>query len=283
MTTIEGAIVNVQNDELRKLLEPEPTRAWSDAAKAFAGVELAGDQHQPRFVPLTDLITGVATENKAKEFVAVWRIVRLSWLWRVFMTREPPAFASRKAWKSFANASFSAADIRPDNETSRFRVSFAEFLGFKGVLSIERETYSFLKEETRGPVHEKITTDMVREAVRELADLNFYFDMFEVEYRRTYDTPYDIDQRMRRVMSSSFTNPIPVPRSDPGDRAAWLVAVRDFMRPWGGKKPLAFDVNPPDVPTLEDVIPFESAIAHVYCMNVTSVLRRRPVLPRYSC
>lgn len=229
------------------------------------------------------MITGVASEKKAKEFVAVWRVIRLPWLRRVFVEGRPPSFATRRAWKSLAAGTFSAGEIQPTSETSIARINFAEFLGFTRVLSIKRESYSFLKEEIPGPVDDKITIDMVREAVRELADLNFFYDMFEIEYRRTYDSPHEICDRMLPIVrNDNLTLPVPVPRSRLPDRAAWLTAVRDFMSPWSGSKPPSFNVQIPDPPTLGSVESLESAVAEVYCSNVTLILRRRPVLPRYQ-
>jgi len=243
---------------------------------------LGGNQHQPRFVPLIDVITGVASERKAKEFVAVWRIIRLPWLYHVFMEGRPPHFATRRAWKSFVAGTFSTSEIQPTNETSLARINFAEFLGLTKVLSIKRESYSFLKEEIPGPVDNMITIHMIREAVCELADLNFLYDMFEIEYRRTCDPLEQICARMSPIAgSSNLTVPVPVPRSRLPDRVAWLIAVRNFMLPWPGTKPTAFHTKIPDHPTLGDIVSLESAVAEVYCSNVTLVLRRRPVLPRY--
>lgn len=263
------------------MIEPQPSKAWVDAAREYATVPLGGDQNQPRFVPLIDVITGVASERKAKEFVAVWRIVRLPWLYGVFMARRPPDFATRRGWKSFAAGSFSTSEIQPNNETSIVRIEFAEFLGFRKVLALNRDRYAFLKEEAYGRVEEKITIDMVREAVCEIADLNFFYDIFEIEYKRTYDPPDDICKRMVGIMGNgNLLHPVRVPRSNLSDRAAWLTAVRDFMLPWEGTKPSDFHVTPPEHPTPKGLACFEFAVAKVYCSNVTYILRRRPVLPR---
>jgi len=246
-------------------------------------VPLHGDQHQPRFLPPIDLITGVANEQKAKEFVAVWRVVKHTWLWELNFHMAPPLFATRRAWKSFATGSFSTSEVQPNNEVSLARINFAEFLGFSKVLSLKRQDYAFLKEEVPGPVDKVVSLKMVRETVQELNDLNFFLDMFEVEYLRTYDPPRDIDERMRPVLQpGSLTHPLPIPRSNLADRAAWLVAARNFMQGWQGTSTSpAFKTNLPTPSTLAEVVQFESAIATVYCYNVTYVLRRRPSLPRY--
>lgn len=282
-TSVQRLADNIQNPDLHRSLVPPAVEAWVSAARKFAQVPLEGDQHQPRFFPPIDLITGVTTEERAKEFVAVWRIVKANWLMSVFSVRRPPEFATRKAWKSFIAGSFSTSQFKPGTETSIARINFAEFTRLGKVLSLRREDYAHLREETPGPVHDKITLDMVRQAVCELSDLNFFYDMFDIEYHRTYDPPDDICVRMRPFMSPfSMTVPVPIPRSRLPDRAAWLTAVRDFMDNWPGKKPLGFDINLPDPPTLAEIIPLESAVADFYCSNVTYLLRRRPVVPPYA-
>ena len=175
---------------------------------------LNGDQHQPQFVPPIDLITGVTTEQKAKEFVAVWRVVKHTWLWELSFHVSPPPFASRRAWKSFAAGSFSNSEVQPTNDTSISRINFAEFLGFSKVLSLDRENYAFLKEEVPGPVKKKISLEMVRETIHELNNLNFFLDMFEIEYLMTYDPPADIERRMRPMLFtlSPITDLSPQPR-----------------------------------------------------------------------
>ena len=278
----ETVTENVQNPQLQAQLEPRPIREWAEVAAKFANVPLLGDQHRPRFLPSIDLITGVTTMQKAREFVAVWRIVKLYWLSALVYQMAPPPFATRKAWKSFTAGSFSTSEIQPDRETSIARIDFAEFLGFKRVLSLKREDFAFLKDEVPGPVDKVISFDMVRETVRELLDLNFFFDMFEIEYRRTYDPPNYIHKRMHPVLQpGTLIHPAPIPRSDLSDRAKWLVAVRDFMQDWQGPKSSAFNAGLPSPATLNDVAGFETSIANLYCHNVTYILRRRPTVPRY--
>jgi len=125
---------------------------------------------------------------------------------------------------------------------------------------------------------------MVRDMVLELTDLNFFFDMFEVEYLRTYDSPEEIMDRMRPVVSP-FSLTIPttkIPRSQLTDRAEWLVRVHDFIRPWDGKRLKDFELELSADPTIGEVTALEKAVVDLYCSNVTYVLRRRPVLPRYE-
>lgn len=180
------------------------------------------------------------------------------------MTRKPPEFATRKAWKSFAIGVFSNAEIKPHNETSIARIRFAEFLCLKSVLSLPRENFVFLKGEEPGTIDEKVPVEMVRDTVRELADLNFFFDMFEVEYHRTYDPPMEIKDRMWPASSPlSLTVPQQIPRSKLTDRAEWLVRVRDFIRPWPGEKSADFELELAENPILDQVVALERAVAHV--------------------
>jgi len=135
-----------------------------------------------------------------------------------------------------------------------------------------------------GTIDDKVTTKMVRDTVKELTDLNFFFDMFEVEYLRTYDSPVEITDRMRPVVSP-FSLAVPaetIARSQLTDRAAWLARVRDFIRPWDGKRLKDFELKLSANPTIDEVTALEKAVADLYCSNVTYVLRRRPVLPRYE-
>ena len=279
----DNITVNVQNKRLQMLFEPQPVEVWVDVAATYASIPLEGSQHQPQFVLPIDLVTGVAAERKAKEFVAVWRLIRFQWLREVFETRTPPAFATRRAWKSFTAGVFSGAKIQLHNETSISRIRFAEFLRFKKIIALPRENFTFHKDDVPGSIDDKVTVEMVRDTVHELTDLNFFFDMFEVEYHRTYDSPAEIRDRMRSAISpSSLTFPQKIPRSQLADRARWLAQVRDFIKPWHGKKPREFDLNLPENPTLNEVTALKNAIAHVYCTNVTYTLCRRPVLPRYE-
>jgi len=275
---------NVQNRRVQELFEPPPTKAWVDVAAIYAKVPLEGSQHQPWFVPLIDLITGVASVARAKEFVAVWQLVRLYWLREVFSCRRPPEFATRRAWKSFTVGVFSGSVMQAKNEATITRICFTEFLSLRKIVSLPREDFTFVKGEVPGSIDKKVTTDMVRDTIRKLTDLNFFFDMFETEYLRIYDSPMEIIDRMQPAMSP-FNLTVPtdkIPRSRLTDRAAWLAWVRDFIWPWDGKKSKDFELKLSVDPRLDEVAAFEKAVAHVYCSNVTYTLRRRPVLPRYE-
>jgi hypothetical protein len=230
------------------------------------------------------LITGVATIAIAKDFVAMWRLVRTYWLCEVLMNRKPPEFATRKAWKTFVAGSFTGTPTNLKSENSRVRVKFAEFLHLPKAIAITRENFVFDKEDgVVGTIDEKVSVEMVRETVRELSDLGFFFDMFEVEYYRTYDSPPEILERLRPAMfPCSLTVPSPIPRSTLDERATWLCRVRDFIEPWQGKKPEGFFVQLSEPPTDHEVCVLEEAVADVYCSNVTYILRRRPVIPRYK-
>lgn len=209
-------------------------------------------------------------------------MVKHTWLWELNLRVSPPPFATRRAWKSFATGSFSTSEVQPNNATSIAQINFAEFLGFSKVLSLKRESYTSLKEEVPGPVDKIISLEMVQETVCELTNRNFFLDMFEIEYLRTYDPPGNIERRMWPILRpGSLTLPLPISHTNLANRATWLVAIRDFMQDWQGPKPSTSDANLPSLITPEDIIGFESAIANLYCHNVTYTLRRRPSLPQY--
>ena len=263
-------------------LEPRATDPWVCAAAKCASIPLDDAQHQPRFVPWVDLIARVTSLQEAKELVAVWKLIRHWWLREVFMHRKPPDFATQRAWMLFVISAFSDPAVKLNNERSMARIRFAEFMHIPKVISIARDQFVFSRGDIPGTIDEKVPTKMVRDTVCELADLGFFFDMFEVEYYRTYDPPAEIEERLRPVMfPSSFTYPQCIPRSTLVQRAAWLVKVRDFITPWQTKKPDGFFAPLSDPPTDREVRHFETAVAEVYCLNVTRVLRRHPVLPRY--
>ena len=239
-------------------------------------------QGQPRFVPLIDVITGAGDVDRAKEFVAVWRVVRLEWVKRVFVTRRPPSFATRDAWKLFASGTFSTLPVRPDDETSLVRIKFSEFLGLERVLTLPRESFCFENDNDPAPVDEKITTNMIRETIGELADLNFFFDALEIEQARTGDDPYDILDRMAPMTGDQpFISCPSIPRSLFLDRARWLVAVRDLVINWPMMKQTGSFARIRNPLTSSSVQELEFAVGEVYCAYVTFLLHRHPILPRY--
>jgi len=123
----------------------------------------------------------------------------------------PSLFKTWKVWKSFTTGSFSTLTVQPNNETSITQINFVEFLEFKMVLLLDRDSYAYLKEELLGPVDEKISLNIVQEAICELLNLNF-FDMFEVEYCRTYNPPQDIYKWMHPVLGTGMLYcPVPIP------------------------------------------------------------------------
>ena len=219
---------------------------------------------------------------KAKEFVAVWHLIRIPWLQQIHTTRKPPEFATRRAWKSFAVGVFSTSTVRPGDPTTIARIKFAEYLHFKNLVSIPKGRFHFLKDETPGTIDEKVPIQMIQDTIRELADINFFYDMFEVEHRRTFDGPAEIETRMASALSTfSLSLPAKIPQSTPAKHAAWLAGVRDFIRPWTRTPPQSFELQLGNPPTPPQVDALERAVAHVYCSTVTHVLRRRPVVPYY--
>lgn len=114
-------------------LEPAPTEAWVKTAVKYTAIPLDDAQREPWFVPPVDLITGVASLQKAKEFVAMWRLIRHAWLYEAFAHCMPPDFATRKAWKTFSTGSFSEPSPNLKSGTSIARVKFTEFMHLQNV------------------------------------------------------------------------------------------------------------------------------------------------------
>ena len=91
---------------LLEKLKPRATEPWVHVMDKYALTPLNSAQHQPRFVPQIDLITGVNSLTKAKEFVAVWKLIRVYWVHKALMCHKPPDFSTQRAWKSFAHGTF---------------------------------------------------------------------------------------------------------------------------------------------------------------------------------
>ena len=220
------------------LFEPQPVKVWVDIAATYTSIPLEGSQHQPQFVPPINLITSVVAEKKAKEFVAVWRLIWFQWLHEVFKTRMPPVFVTQRAWKLFTAGAFSSAKIQLHNETLISRICFAEFLRFKKIIALPRENFTFHKDDVPSSINNKVTVEMVCDTVHKLTNLNFFFNMFEAEYHQTYDSLAEIRDHMQSVISpSSLTFPQKIPQSQLTDRTRWLAQVHDFVKSWHGKKP----------------------------------------------
>jgi hypothetical protein len=123
---------------------------------------------------------------------------------------------------------------------------------------------------------------MIRETVCELADLNFFFDLLQIEHARTGDDPHDIRDRMAPVSAGQpFTSCPKIPRSSLFDQAMWLFALRNFVANWPLRKEFGFYVEVRYRPASWTIRTLESSVAEVYCLCVRALLYRSPVLPRY--
>jgi hypothetical protein len=270
----------VRNPQIDDSLEPRLSQTWANASIKYAHIP-AGDDDDPRFVPLVSIISGMPDATMAKKFVAVWRTVKHLWLKRVFDTRRPPEFATGRGWRSFAFGTFSTPGLEPD-ETSAVCIEFSKYLGLDCVLSLDRERYSE-PGQAPGSIDIKVSVEMIRETVSELADLNFFFDMFEVEHELGRGEPQEIFRRMAPVMRSNRLILVaPICRSSLDSRGAWLMDVYSIVENWpGSTKPDQYtNVRRP----FEDpsfVRALEATVADLYCYNVTHVLHRHPVVPRY--
>lgn len=235
--------------------------------------QISSREDEARFVPLVDIITGVVGIKRINDFVAVWRHVRLSWITNVLHLRRPPDFATRAGWESFASGTFLLPGEHHGEQVLTARENFCEFLEFNGLLTLNRDVYSLNTAGVQGPVDEVISTKVIHETIQELADLNFFFDLFEIEYRRTGDSLRDIVDRMQGITrSDGFLLPGEIPRSSADELEGWYIAIRDFMVPWPGEKPPTFFSN--------DLFSLERGVVSFYCSSVFRILRRQPVPPR---
>ena len=172
--------------------------------------------------------------------------------------------------------------VKLSNPTTVARVQFSEFLRFKWIDLLPEKDFYFLKGETPGTNNEKVTIQMVHDTVCKLANLNFFFDMFEVKYYWTYDAPYEVEDQIQPLMSpGTFLLPQEIPHSMLADHAKWLIQVQDFIWPWKGRKLDGFNPVLTDNPNPRKVASLEAAITHLYCSNVTYMLCHCPVLPHY--
>jgi hypothetical protein len=257
-------------------INPRPSQIWVDAWKRYANDVPTLAEDQPRFVPLVSIITE-ESRPVASGFVAVWRAVRGLWIERVFNTRKPPSFATRDGWRTFVLSVISAPGAESDEQFA-VRVNFSKYLGLDRVFSLDNGHGGAPGLSITG-----ITAEMVCETVSELADLNFFFDLFEVEHELDRLESDEIQRRMERVMrGGQLTSPVFIHRSSPNDRGLWLIALYEFMQDWPGAEAQQSHVNverPVEDPWV--IRSLESTVADLYCYNVTHALGRLPVLPRY--
>ena len=252
-------------------LEPfvtKPRPLWIERWEASEIVP--EDKDEARFVPLVETITQERDIRKIKQLVAVWLEVRVQWVSRVSLFRRAPGFATKEAWKMFASGTFSLS------RTAKEITVCKNFAGF-----LEKTTPLALTQASIGGV----SFETIQIVIQELANLNFYFDMLEVEQRLTGRGVEEISERMRSITDSSYLIfPGLAGRSTNEEIAGWLMEIRDFIRHWPYDESLWWIFEMPLSKTSLDVDlnALESAISDVYCSCVSRVLHRRPVLPRYS-
>jgi hypothetical protein len=171
----------------------------------------------------------------------------------------------------FASGTFLPAEGTDNLSVSTARESFAEFLGYDGLLELDGNEYSLGAGGVWGPVDEVISDEVVRETIQELTDLCIFFDLFEIEYRRTGDSAQAILDRMRDITRSErecLLMPGEIPRRGVEELSPWLVAIRDFMLPWPGRKPLSF--------FSDDFHLLKKGVGYFYTFSVAQILRRQP-------
>ena len=200
-------------------------------------------RRDPVFPPV-DIIKAEDT-GRVKDFVAVWRHVRRSWVMGVLHLRRPLDFATRAAWRSFSVGTFLSVDESDEEDVLTARKNFAEFLEYDRVLWIDRNAYSLDATDVQGPVDEVISAEVIHETIQELTDLEFFFALFEVEYMGTGDDFRDIVDWMKEITRSDwYVLPGTIPRSSFEGLVAWPVSVGDFMESWPGVKPPGFFTEP---------------------------------------
>ena len=249
---------------------PKPSPLWLNRWEESEVTP--ADRDEPRFVPLVEIITGSTDILEIREFVAVWMIVREMWVERALYLRRPPSFATKKAWRLFATGAFRT----PSTEEVQRRVvtvrrNFAGFLEKPVLLAGEQ-----------GLIGRVSLTD-IQSVIQELADLNFYFDMLEVEHRLTGASIDEISDRMRPITgSSNLIMPGAVARSTTEEVGVWLTKVRDFIDHWPGDRLVTFDIPLSEIGfTTDNVFALEFAVAEFFCCSASRFLGRRAVLPRY--
>ena len=185
--------------------------------------------------------------------------------------------------------SFDPAPINRETESGNSRLRFTAYLGLPEPPSFDVKRTCF----GRSPLVElDLTVDgtAVGTTLREVNQLNFYHDVFEVELKRTWDLPSTILERLRPITGGRqnyFGDPSPMDLTKLEDRASWLLAFREIITPWPSSdaKPPNFDLEVRQTergPNVQDVMALELALARFYCHTVEEVLGRRPTIPLYK-
>jgi len=239
-------------------------------------------------VPALDIFTSVDNVTQLKRFVYTWVKIRSRWLRKVSEESQAPDFSTRRAWRTFMRGSFDPAPINPESEAGKSRLRFTAYLGLPEPPTYDINSTTF---GSNPPSHLDRTVDSrtVQAVLREVNQLNFFHDVFEVELKRTWDLPSAILERLRPITKGRqnyFAEPNPMALTKLEERASWLLAFREVLTSWpcSVQKPSTFDLalrNTKRGLNVQDVIALELALARFYCHAAAEILGRRPTIPLY--
>lgn len=270
---------------LLALATPQPTEAWRTADGEIPPEE----RPSLHLVPALDIFTKVDSVLQLKRFVYTWVKIRNRWLQKVSEELQAPDFSTRRAWRTFMRGSFDPEPINPESEAGKSRLRFTAYMGLP-----EPPTHDIASTSlgSKPPSHLDRTVDRhtVEEILRQVNQVNFFYDVFEVELKRTWDLPSTILERLQPITHNRqnyFANPNPLVLTKLEERASWLLAFRDVITPWPCTIPKSsnFALVPRQTDrglNVQDIIALELALARFYCYAAEEILGRRPTIPLYK-
>lgn len=265
---------------------PKPTEGWKTADREIPPEE----KPSLHLIPSLDIFTGVDSVLQLKRFVYTWEMIKTAWFRKVSEELQPPGFSTRRAWRTFMRGSFDPAPINPQSEAGKSRLRFAAYLGLPEPPKFDINS-TRLQDNVPDALDKTVSTSLIRTALRQVNDINFLYDVFEVELKRTWDLPSVILERLQDIACGSkncFANPNPA--ASPWtveERANWIFALRNLITCWPSStpKPPYFDLVPRKTGTrfdVRDVFALELAVARFYCCAAEQILGRRPTIPLYK-
>ena len=184
--------------------------------------------------------------------------------------------------------SFDPAPLNPDSEAGRSRLLLSAYLGFPDPPKFDIN-HTSLGPHPQATLDATVTPNLVRQALSQVNHMNFFYDVFEVELKRTWDLPLAILERLQPITGHAgnyFADPIPLNLATLRARATWLLAFRVILTTWPSsrEKPRNFEVVPRETDSginAQDVMALELALARFYCHAAQDILGRRPTIPLY--
>ena len=265
-------------------MAPKSSDAWRRAAEEIPLEE----RPALHLVPSLDVFTSVENVLQLKRFVYTWARIRPRWLLKVGEELQPPDFSTRRAWRTFMRGSFDPTPAKPESEAGKSRLRFSAYLALPEPPSFDISKTS-LGLGAPGPLDRTVSAEVVATVLRQVNQLNFFHDVFEVELKRTWDLPPVILERLEPITGSStyFAHPDLMDLKTIDRRANWLLAFRGVLSFWPStaSKPLNFDLVPRKTErgfNVSDVVALELALARFYCHTAEEILGRRPTIPLYK-